>query len=91
MTTHIKNLLQSFFQDKSARMQERDGIEAVKKRVLGEYLNEHVRIDDISNGKVIFSVPTSHFRYEVSLRRQQLCDEIQKIYPEIKKILVRVG
>ncbi|UCC94380.1 MAG: DUF721 domain-containing protein [Candidatus Omnitrophota bacterium] len=90
MATHIKNLIQNFIGAKKKEVEERVKIRNIVDENLDEKLKIGVELRKIHKNTLIFYASSSHFSYEFNLKKRTLLENIQKHFPYIKEIKIRV-
>jgi hypothetical protein len=90
MATHIKELLGEFLKEKQQEFQIKEKIEVICNRVFGAGLSGQVKVEKIEKTRITFSCPASEYKYEINLNKDKIIKQIQKDFPEIKEIRIRI-
>ena len=91
MATHIKLLIEGFLKKKKEDCAEQEKIEEILNRFLDKETKKHINPKSISRGKLILHSDSSSFTYNFNLKKEKILKEIQKEFPEIKGIRVKIG
>lgn len=91
MATHIKELILEFLKQKQDKVAQQEGIGKIVNRFLVEETKQHIYLKAATADSIILSSDSSGATYNLNLIKERLLEEIQKQFPEIKKIAVHTG
>ena len=87
----MKDIVSQFLKKKEAQDECRRKLEEIIETVLDEQTKKHLYLKDVGLDSLIFHSDSSNFTYYFNLNKENLIKEIQKSFPQIKKIKVNVG
>jgi len=91
MATHIKLLIEGFLKKKKEDCAEQDKIEDVLNQSLDKETKKHISLKNISKGVLILHSDSSSFTYNFNLKKEKILAQIQKEFPKIKGVKVKIG
>ncbi|MBU1122002.1 MAG: DciA family protein [Candidatus Omnitrophota bacterium] len=90
MATHIKDILNTFFKETETKIKDKESIQKIIERELGENIKKRICVRGIEKEQVIIYVDSSSVKYEVSLKKKQLLEAIKKEVPKIGDIQITI-
>jgi hypothetical protein len=91
MATHIKLLIEGFLKKKKEDCAEQEKIEAILTRLLDKETKKHISLKNISKGHLVLHSDSSSFTYNFNLKKAKILKEIQKEFPQIQGVKVKIG
>ncbi|MCF7908193.1 MAG: hypothetical protein K9L86_04925 [Candidatus Omnitrophica bacterium] len=91
MATHIKELILEFLKQKQGKVLQQESIGKIVNRFLAEETKQHIYLKAATEDSIILHSDSSGATYNLTLIKDKLLGEIQKQFPEIKKIAVHTG
>lgn len=91
MTTHIKTIIEEFLKEKQKNIPQQQQIKTVIAKVLPQELKTSVFLKKLTQETVVFGSNSSSASYNFNLLKENLKKEIQKTFPEIKKVTIETG
>lgn len=88
MATHIKFLVEGFLKKRKKEGARQERIEDIVSCFLDDEAGKYIYLKKITGAEVVFYSGSSNFTYDLKLKREKLLKEIQKEFPEIKKIKI---
>jgi len=91
MATHIKNIIEDFLRQKANQTSEVDKIHTIVDNIMEAQLKKHIRFNGVHDKKLVFSSNVSSARYNFNLKKNSVLRAVQKEFPHIEGITMRMA
>lgn len=91
MGTHIKDIVDQFLKKKEIQSDYYTRLEEIIGNVLDRQTKKHLYLKEAGPGSLTFHSDSSNFTYYFNLKKDTLIKEIQKSFPQIKEIKIKVS
>ena len=91
MATHIKHVLGGFLKEKKKDLKKRDQIEKIIGEELEGKIKKHIKLKRIYKNNLILHSDSSNYSFSFYLKKESLLKKIQKKFPEIKDIKIKIS
>ncbi len=91
MATHIRQLLDDFLKQKEGHLTRQKKIERVIENFLTPAMKEQLSLKAIEGDRIMISSASSGAAYNFNLLKEEILQEIQKQFPQIKTISIKTG
>jgi len=91
MAIHIKELVSEFLKQEQGKFKQKEAMQTAISKVLPTEIKNHIALKKITSNGIVFSSDSSGAGYNLKLIKEKLLTEIQKEFPNIKKITVQMG
>jgi len=89
VATHIKHLIGKFLNQYKQNTNIKQEITRRVYAVINKKLQPHVKIGKLYKDKVVLYVDCSVVGYEVNLLKEKILEEVNKIHPNIKTVIIK--
>ncbi|MFA5260979.1 MAG: DUF721 domain-containing protein [Candidatus Omnitrophota bacterium] len=88
----IKNIIHNVIGHLSERQSNKDkGLFDLWEQLLDEKEKKHVRLSGLKSGTLYVNVDSSAWLYQMKLKRIEILGRIQKEFPDIQKMYIKIG
>lgn len=91
MATHIKEVIAGFLKQNQRKASKQSRIEKIIGDFLTDDIKQHAFLKAATQNNIVLGLDSSGAAYNLDLIKEGLLKEIQKQFPEIKKITLRTG